>query len=112
MIIYDDYFAHYGVKGMRWGIRKDRYSKKGTQRKDTRSEDRKRYEKLRSKKPSELSNKELKSAIYRHDLETKYKSLDRSTWGAGKTFLAGTGSILLGVAVKEAVKIGVRKVIR
>lgn len=105
-----DYLIHHGVKGMRWGIRKERDRK--TQKRDTRSEDRKRYEQIRSKKPSELSNRELRSAINRHALETQYKALDRRSLSMGKTFVTGTGAVLLGVAVKEAVKIGVRKVIR
>lgn len=105
-----DPIIHYGVKGMRWGVRKEP-ERKGRTR-DTRSADRKRYDKLRSKKPSELSNKELRSVIYRHNLETKYSSLDRRSFAAGKAFLLGTGSVLLGVASKEAVKIGVRSILR
>lgn len=100
-----DYFAHYGVKGMRWGIRKERPSsgrsgrlgskKTGIQRTskvekpDTRSEARKQSDEIRKKRVSEMSDEELKQVIGRMNMERQYKQLNTELYQPGKKFAMG-----------------------
>lgn len=111
-----DYFAHHGVKGMKWGIRKERpssgRSSKGsgsearstvsrkTAKPDTRSEDRKRYDEIRSKKRHEMSDEELKAVIGRMNMERQYRQLDEDLYRPGKKFAKGALKTLgnMGVA--------------
>lgn len=59
----DDFLAHYGVKGMKWGRRKSD------------SAESKSLKETRTKSASELSNKELQDAVNRMNLEKQYSSL-------------------------------------
>lgn len=91
----EDFLAHFGVKGMRWGVRKDRSS--GPQPITTHSrpgkkvtakggggrpphEDAKRAvalaQKARSSTTHSLSNEELKDLLTRLDLESRYTKLN------------------------------------
>lgn len=57
---------HYGVLGMRWGVRKGRSNS---------SEDSLKVQKIRQKKVNEMSNQELRDANNRLQLESTYKQL-------------------------------------
>ena len=81
---------HYGVLGMKWGVRKDRgggVSKTGRRRKSVKErppahED---YKKAHSKKSvREMSDEELRSRINRLDMERRYQELNPSTKNRGK----------------------------
>ena len=82
MPIYDDYLAHYGVKGMKWGVRRYQnkdgsYTNAGKRRR--RSQNSSDYEEtrpLRKKSPKQLSNEELKKLNKRLNLETEYRRLN------------------------------------
>lgn len=70
----DDTIAHYGVKGMKWGVRRSRAQI------DADSEDATRVKNIRAKAKTNrttnvLSNKELQDAITRMNLERQYSSL-------------------------------------
>lgn len=62
---YDSYFEHHGVKGMRWGVRKDRES--GGGRKSSKAKDmngiRQRMREVLSKREQEANQKKLKKAV-------------------------------------------------
>ena len=77
---------HYGVLGMRWGVRR-RSARQP-------SADSSNVKNIRKKKVSEMSNKELQDANNRIRLEREYKNL---TGGkakrAVKSFIAGAGTI-------------------
>ena len=81
-----DELQHVGVKGMKWGVRKDRSARinnikiqtKIPPPPDNRSADSKRAQGLRSKKVSELSNDELRTLNQRVELERKFKELNPS----------------------------------
>lgn len=60
-------FSHYGVKGMKWGIRKKRTST-----------DYDEYKSLKKKKTYEMSNAELRKFNERSRLEGEYKRLNPS----------------------------------
>lgn len=69
---------HYGVKGMKWGVRrKDKTPK-------TKSEDHKRTSALKKKKPSQMTNKEMRDLLERMDLEQRWSKHNPSTFQKGK----------------------------
>ena len=84
-VMHDDlnnFLAHYGVKGMKWGIRK---------RPVKVSSDYKKTAGLRKRHPAELSNKQLKNINERINLEQNYRRLNPSSI---KTGIAAVGGIL------------------
>ena len=81
--IANNFLAHYGILGMKWGIRRDRDSKTGLIVRE-RSEDYKETRALRRKSLSEMSNAELKRYVERMDLETRYKKIESQNISKGK----------------------------
>lgn len=79
----NDALMHYGVKGMRWGIRRTKSGTKGNAQAESKS-------KLpeatpRKKKISEMTDAELKEKIERLGLEKRYKEAMASTMPPQKT---------------------------
>lgn len=79
----DDHLEHYGVKGMKWGVRKKRQA--------SRVEPGRRGKKGKShttfqKSPSRLSDVELQKRIRRLELEKKYSELNKPPQTKGKKF--------------------------
>lgn len=97
-VSYDNYLAHYGVKGMKWGVRRDRDGSKTSVNSSSKGKiknvdlsDQKRTnaatpssnatgaaiarQKAKEFSIDSLSNKELQSVVTRMNLETQYKSL-------------------------------------
>ena len=66
--------AHYGTKGMQWGVRKAR----------SRSSESKSTAKLRKKKGFQLTNDELKKVNARLSLEKTYSQLNPTTAAKAK----------------------------
>lgn len=66
-ITYDDYLEHYGIKGMKWGIRKDRETKGNNQKKIERAE------KKAEKREAKASKFDAKAA----KLDTKVSDLKK-----------------------------------
>lgn len=115
----DDFLAHYGVRGMKWGVRKgvvnprlQRTKKENTirtQRKDAR------------RKRQTLSDKDLDSLIKRLEAEKKVKTLLDDDLSPGKSLtqqiIRSSGTKVAGVviagagvwAVKTALEGGFRK---
>ena len=106
----DDYLAHYGVLGMKWGVRKDvrpqghQSEKTNTKRKKKVSmdvsEDKKQSNVLLKKHPDDLSNVELKRLNNRMELESNYKRLtktDKSKFQKGYDYVK-TGLAIAGTA--------------
>lgn len=95
----DDFLAHYGVKGMKWGVRKAASSGTAGRAKTT------------SSKPAvkSLSDDELRRRINRIEMERKYNTLTakQTTSGIGKTLAQELGKILLkDIVVGSAKEIG------
>ena len=91
-----DRLMHYGIKGMRWGVRKD--GKPGSRRKSS-----SRYE---QKDPKKLTDKQLKSRITRMENEKRYSTLnadtDRMSSGmkaVRKAFVKSAGTAVTSIAV-------------
>lgn len=80
---------HYGVLGMKWGIRKDRRSSTRTSRnRQNRSTDYSEdYKKAHSRKSvKEMSDAELRSRLNRLQMEQQYANLSQSNVNRGKKY--------------------------
>lgn len=78
----DDVLAHFGVKGMKWGVRKDRTS--------SGSKKTSRY----STGPEKLSNKELKARVDRMRTEQEYRKLNQRPSGSLARGAKAVGNVL------------------
>lgn len=67
------YLEHYGVKGMKWGVRRDR--KNRSSRKSRQSSDHRTAKKIKRKRLSEMSNQEINTVNQRMRLENEYRNL-------------------------------------
>lgn len=96
-----DFLSHYGVKGMKWGVRKGGVSggrSKSGAVKEAASEDAERVGGLKTRAKTQkttkmLSNKELQDAIKRMQLEQQFSQLsgniDKTTAQKAKMFVTG-----------------------
>jgi len=93
---------HFGIPGMRWGIR--RKNPDGSTKQRGGSEDFKRTKQLRKKKLKDLSNNEIKDLNNRLQLEKQYKELTRKKISFGRKkvteILSKVGGDLVSAAVK------------
>lgn len=96
-----EFIEHYGVKGMRWGVRNDRRGRS--------SGSKTQYK----KQATRLSDAELKRRISRMELEKKYSDLKKPAPPAGvnyvKKLLDGAGKQAIGVIIGGAVSFFVQK---
>lgn len=94
---------HFGTKGMQWGVRKSRSQVKV-------SSDFKKTKPLRNRKPSTLTNKQLKEVTNRINLEKNYSRLHPGPSAKGKAVvttilgLAGTAAAIYNLQHNPAVK--------
>lgn len=83
-----DSLTHYGVKGMKWGVRKSSDSSGGGRNKLPPSEDFQNVSanraKIRSGGTKALSNKELQDVVTRMNLEEQYHTLKEKKKNRGK----------------------------
>lgn len=93
---------HYGVLGMKWGVRK---GSKSSARSANESKDYKTSRKLKGKKISEMSNDELRTLNSRMQLERQYKDLNPSSTSKGRKIV----SQILGTVGKEVATNIIRK---
>lgn len=86
----DEYLEHYGIKGMKWGVRRP-VGKNG------------RVKKSALPKASELSDQELREAVNRMNLEKQYNALAGTKQKSlGKSFLKGAGRMGVNIAQQQA----------
>lgn len=80
---------HYGVLGMRWGIRRSRSTSSGKSSKKRKSTNQKTVQKSKPKPKTvkDLSNDELKAKITRLELEKRYRDLNPPTVSRGRKFV-------------------------
>lgn len=99
---FDNVLIHYGMKGMKWGVRKDRNSKKATRktRKEiaTRQARKDAYSRRRTLKQGDLD-----ALVKRLEQEKKLKTLLNEDLNPGRTFVNNSmktagGKVLTAVA--------------
>lgn len=73
------FIEHYGVKGMKWGVRRDRSQLRSARR----DRERTRFE----KSPKRLTNSQLEARIKRMDNEKRYNQLNSRDVSAGEAFV-------------------------
>ena len=90
---------HFGVKGMKWGVRKYRSSSGSSKKKhpktDGWSDDAKEAYRIKQKKVNQMSNAELKKLNERRNLERNYQQLNPNAIKKGIA-IAGTTAAALG----------------
>lgn len=85
----DDFLAHYGVKGMKWGTRRSsKLPKEGASKDATTALDLRA--RAKRSKPKALSNAELQAAINRMNLEQQFKRLATNEKPPVQRFIAST----------------------
>lgn len=85
----DNFLAHYGKKGMKWGVRKASLSPEHASVKT-----------IRKSKAKSLSDAELKQAISRMNLEKQYKDLNPK--GISKANKIALSILAIGTTVNSA----------
>lgn len=95
-----DTMYHFGIKGMKWGVRRKRGPDGRILEGQIQSEDYQKSRDLKKKKVSAMSNAELKSVNERSRLEKEFADLNKKKMSAGQKIVT---DILLEVG-KEAAK--------
>lgn len=90
----ENILEHFGVKGMKWGVRKKRSRQS--------SEDAQRHGAAKRKAVDELSDKELKDLVSRMNMEQQVKRMNPSTVARGNNMLKTTAALGGTVAGLEA----------
>lgn len=103
----DDILAHYGTKGMKWGVRKaDKFFGTKTIPAKPKSSDAKKADqalaKAKSKGTKALSNDELKLLNERLRLEQQFSQMNPNTKSRGKKFIAQELRKVGGMAIAAA----------
>lgn len=92
----NNYLQHYGVKGMKWGVRKDRKGKKPKKEISTA-----KYRKQALARRRTLKQKDLDDLVKRLEQEKKLKNLLEEDLNPGKKFakqvMSSTGAKVAGV---------------
>ena len=111
---YSHELYHYGVLGMKWGVRRNRKSASSStpntniKRKRVPSEDHLQAQQLKKKKLYEMSNKELETLTRRMQLEQNYKNLNRQQISKGQKFVTDILTEVGKETAKNIVKSGVK----
>lgn len=101
---------HYGVKGMKWGVRRSRPQRATTRKSNTTAEKRttgkvaaQTKSKPKPKKASEMTDSELDAMVKRMRLEAEYNRLRPKEVSIGKSIV---DKILKDVVVPAATEVG------
>jgi ribosomal protein S18 acetylase RimI-like enzyme len=99
-----DFLAHYGVKGMHWGVRRNNGNRPSSLRESS-HEDFARATELHTRARSHgtrvLSNKEMRDVIARMELEQKYSNLNVGEGKAGRSKVRKEGGKFVGGVLRN-----------
>ena len=79
---------HFGILGMKWGVRRQRGSDGRIVEGSHASEDHRKARDLKKKGARNLSNSELKAYVERMNLEKQYSNLNKKEVSAGRKFVS------------------------
>jgi hypothetical protein len=107
----DEFLAHYGVKGMKWGVRK-----KSSSPSSPGSDDHQNARRIQAKDVKDMSNQELKALTARLNLEKQYKDLTSGQKSEGRKMaeevLKNTGKNLANEYAKKAAVKGIELAVK
>lgn len=88
----ETYLMHHGIKGMKWGVRRERDSSGGGRRSSSRQEktgkiEAKPKKQSRRQKMKAMSDDELRAAIKRLELEKQYEMLAKNDITSGQRYI-------------------------
>lgn len=111
-LISEDYLMHYGIKGMKWGVRRfqnydgTRIKKAGSAAKKYASKKAYNSERSAYKRSKSMSDEQLRAANKRYQLEQQYRQNVRTDVRDSRSYvgkqLNKSGSILVSAAVGAA----------
>lgn len=85
---------HYGVLGMKWGVRKDRSRSGGSRKKRSSSQDAREASAIKKKKLNQMSNAELRKLNERTRLEQEYSRLNPNAIKKGWKYVAAAAGVM------------------
>ena len=107
----ESFLAHYGVRGMKWGVVKSQVSKLGPQR-SRKEQNLRTQRKDQLKRRRTLSDKDLNNILDRMNKEKRVKELIQEDLSPGKTFIKSTlrksGAQVAGVVATGVLMYGIR----
>ena len=95
---------HFGVKGMKWGVRRDRKRSVQTKQSKSDSSDYQDSRDLLKKSPNQLSNTQLRKLNERLNLEQQYSNLTTTQKQNGQSFMGRVQGQLKNAAANEVSK--------
>lgn len=101
----DEWLAHHGIKGQRWGIRRFQRedgsrTSAGKKRRDLLD---RKNSRTTSKEKKKMSDEQLKKRIERLKMEKELKTLEHDTMNSGKAF---TEDVMKSIGKKALIQIG------
>ena len=116
--MYDNYLFHHGIKGQKWGVRRDlaKSASEGASRAANIAERSGKNAKTRAIQKmdvSKMTDAELQKAINRMNLERNYKTLSSEKIGSGRkmlsSYLQTVGDVLAVGSSAAAIELAIKQ---
>jgi hypothetical protein len=98
----DEVLAHYGVKGMKWGVNRGRRRPSAPDSPDAAQAKAVRSQIKSNRGTDSLSNQDLRALVQRMSLEQQYSQLSANRASFGKRFVTG---VLKNVGTQQATSV-------